>query len=51
VFGVNVTKGRYKPPSGATTFLPGTTVVKDAAVFELKLGDRTDVGVLRLISR
>ena len=51
VFGVDVTKGRYKPPSGPTTFLPGTAVVKDAAVFELKPGDRTDVGVLRLTSR
>ena len=51
VFGVNVTKGRYKPPSGPTTFLPGTTAAKDAAVFELKAGNRTDLGVLRLTSR
>ena len=51
VFGVNVTKGRYRPPSGPTTFLPGTAVVKDAAVFDLKPGDRTDLGVLRLTSR
>jgi hypothetical protein len=51
VFGVNVTKGRYKPSSGPTTFLPGTAAVKDAAVVELKPGDRADVGVLRLTSR
>ena len=51
VFGVNVTKGRYKPPSGPTTFLPGTAAVKDAAVFELKPGERTDIGVLRLSGR
>jgi hypothetical protein len=51
VFGVNVTKGRYKPPSGPATFLPGTAAVKDAAVVELKPGDRTDVGVLRIPSR
>ena len=51
VFGVNVTKGRYKPPSGPATFLPGTAAVKDAAIFDLKPGDRTDVGVLRLTSR
>ena len=47
VFGVNLTKGRYKPPSGPATFLPGTAAAKDAAVFELKAGDRTDLGVLR----
>ena len=47
VFGVNLTKARYKPPSGAATFLPGMPVAKDAAVFELKPGDRTDLGVLR----
>ena len=51
VFGVNVTKGRYKPPSGPATFLPGTAAVKDATVVELKPGDRTDVGALRLTSR
>jgi hypothetical protein len=51
VFGVNVTKGRYKPPSGPPTFLPGTAAVKDAAVVELRPGERTDVGVLRLTSR
>jgi hypothetical protein len=51
VFGLNVTKGRYKPPSGPATFLPGTAVAKDAAVFDLKPGDRTDVGVLGLTSR
>lgn len=51
VFGVNVTKGRYKPPTEPAIFLPGTAVIKDAAVFELKPGDRTDVGVLRLSSR
>ena len=51
VFGVNITKGRYKPPSGPSTFLPGTAVVKDAAVFELKPGVRANVGVLRLPSR
>jgi hypothetical protein len=39
------------PPSGPRTFLPGTAVVKDAAVFDLKPGDRTDLGVLRLTSR
>ena len=51
VFGVNITKGRYKPPSAPATFLPGTAVAKDATVFELKPGDRTDLGVLRLTSR
>jgi hypothetical protein len=51
VFGVNVTKGRYKPPSGPATFLPGTTVARDATVFDLKPGDSTDLGVLRLTCR
>ena len=51
VFGVNVTKGRYKPPSGPSAFLPGTAAATDVAAFELKPGDRTDVGVLRLTRR
>ena len=51
VFGVNVTRGRYKQYMEPATFLPGTVAVKDAAVFELKPGDRTDLGVLRLPSR
>jgi hypothetical protein len=51
VFGVNVTKGRYRAPSGPATFLPGTAAVKHAAVVELKPGERADVGVLRLTSR
>ena len=51
VFGVNVTKGRYKPQVGPTTFLPGTPVVTDAAVVELEAGIRSDLGVMRLISR
>jgi len=34
-----------------SAFLPGTAVTKDATVFDLKPGDRADVGVLRLTSR
>jgi hypothetical protein len=51
VFGVNITKGQYKPPSGPATFLPGTSLAKEVAVFELKPGGTTDVGVLRLAAR
>lgn len=51
VFGVNLTKGRYKPPSGPARFLPGAVTAKGATVFELKAGDRTDLRVLRLTSR
>jgi len=48
VFGINITKGRYQPPSGTPTFLPGTAVGKQATVFSLKPGDQTDVGTIRL---
>jgi hypothetical protein len=48
VFGVNLTKRYGTPPPGPPTFLPGTAAVQDAAVIELKPGDRIDLGVLRL---
>jgi hypothetical protein len=50
VFGINITKGLYKPPSGRPTFLPGTAVATQATVFNLKPGDQTDVGTIRLAS-
>ena len=40
----------YKP-AGAAVFLPGTAVVSDAAIVELKPNDRVDVGNLRLAGR
>lgn len=59
VFGVNLTSGIpglgafgiNRTLSGPATFLPGTAVASEAAVFELKPGDRIDVGVLRLGTR
>ena len=49
VFGINLTKALR--PSGRPVFLPGTPVAREASIFELKAGDRKDVGVLRLVER
>jgi hypothetical protein len=46
VFGVNVTKDRWKPTIGRPTSDP-----KKSAVMEPKPGDRRNVGVLRLLIR
>lgn len=52
VFGVNLTKETYgKLHQGAAIFLPGTSIANEAAVFELKAGDRKDVGTLRVTVR
>lgn len=52
VFGVNLTKERYDTPRrGVCIFLPGTSVATEATVFELKAGDRKDLGTLRLGQR
>jgi hypothetical protein len=51
VFGVNLTKGRWKPTTGQAMFLPGTPVAKEATIVELKPGDHKDVGALRLSAR
>jgi len=55
VFGVNLTKPEWTPPNhkpaGPGVFLPGTSVAREAATFELKATDRVDVGVLRLTVR
>ena len=48
IFGINITRGLYKPPSGPPTFLPGTAVAKEATVFNLKAGDKMDLGSIRL---
>ena len=55
VFGVNLTKPEWTPPNykpaGPGVFLPGTSVVREAATLELKANERVDVGVLRLTVR
>jgi hypothetical protein len=52
VFGVNLAKERYdQPRRGVSIFLPGTSVASEATVFELKAGDRKDLGTLRLTGR
>lgn len=52
VFGINLTKETYdKPRRGARIFLPRTSVESEATVFELKAGDRKDLGTLRLTAR
>lgn len=51
VFGINITKGLGKPPSRPPLFLPGTTAIKETPVFDLKPGDRVDVGSIRLANR
>ena len=54
VFGVNLTEPQWPPgakPAGPGVFLPGTPVVREAATFDLKAGQRVDVGVLRLSGR
>jgi hypothetical protein len=49
VFGVYLTKSPYiRDRSERATFLPGTRAASEAAVFDLKAGDRKDVGALRL---
>jgi len=51
VFGVNLTKRPGARRSGTSVFLPGVAAARDAAVIELKAGDETVVGVLRLSRR
>jgi hypothetical protein len=51
VFGVNLTKVPGRPPEGEPLFLPGTRLAPQATVIELRAGDRTDVGVLRMVER
>ena len=55
VFGVNLTKPEWAPrdhkPAGPAVFLPGTAVLREAAIFELKAAETVDVGVLRLTVR
>jgi hypothetical protein len=51
VFGVNLTRRWTNEPDSPSIFFPGTSDPKQAAVFELKPGDRTDVGILRLPPR
>jgi Carboxypeptidase regulatory-like domain len=51
VFGVNLTKRAGAQRSGPRVFLPGVAAARDAAVIELKAGDETVVGVLRLAGR
>jgi hypothetical protein len=51
VFGVNLTTRVGVPRSGASVFLPGVPAARDAKVIELKAGDDTVVGVLRLRPR
>jgi hypothetical protein len=48
VFGVNLTKPPRSPSKGVPLFLPGTRLAAEAAVIELRAGDRKDVGVLQL---
>jgi Carboxypeptidase regulatory-like domain len=50
VFGVYLTKSPYiRDRSERAIFVPGTRAASDAAVFDLKAGDRKDVGTLRLV--
>jgi hypothetical protein len=52
VFGVNLTQPLYgRATQGPAVFLPGVAVASDATVIELRPGDRTPVGVLRLNDR
>ena len=51
VFGVNLTKNLNRAPAEPQVFLPGTTAARDAAVVELKAGDKTELGTLRLTNR
>jgi len=52
VFGVNLTRPRYgRATEEPAVFLPGVGVASDATVIELRPGDRTPVGVLRLVDR
>ncbi|HXW06711.1 MAG TPA: hypothetical protein VD833_15855 [Vicinamibacterales bacterium] len=48
VFGVHLTSDAGRGPSGVPVFLPGTGNDREAAVFDLKPGERRDLGVLRL---
>jgi len=52
VFGFNLTKETYdRSRHGVSIFVPGTSVASEATVFELKAGDRKDLGRLRLTTR
>jgi hypothetical protein len=48
VFGVNLTNPGYGPRTGVPIFLPGTPLVREASVIELKAGDAKELGVLTL---
>lgn len=50
VFGINLTKAPYRRSHNeSAVYLPGTRVASEAAVIELKAGDRKQVGALRLV--
>jgi hypothetical protein len=50
VFGINLTKVPYsRSRDEPAVYLPGTAVASEAAVIELKAGDRKDVGTLRIV--
>jgi hypothetical protein len=51
VFGVHLTKPQFGRPKGTPRFLPGTHRADQAQIIELRAGDRTDVGVLKLADR
>jgi hypothetical protein len=50
VFGVNLTRDHPERSRGTPVFLPGTSDVRAASVFDLAPGDVLDTGVLRLPS-
>jgi hypothetical protein len=51
VFGVNLTNRRAGVRTRNPVFLPGTALAREATIIELKPGDRTEIGVLRLADR
>jgi hypothetical protein len=51
VFGVNLTRDAAGRNPGLPTFFPGTALAQEAIIIELKAGDRTDIGTLRLQER
>jgi hypothetical protein len=51
VFGVDLTSAKGRGSPGAALFLPGTRSVADAAIFDLKAGERVDVGVMTVRGR
>jgi hypothetical protein len=51
VLGVNLTRPPQQPVPFPPTFFPGTSVPNEAALIEVKPGDRKELGVLRLGER